>query len=334
MMNALQWTGTSLRLLDQTKLPHEITYVECQDYQQVADAIRNMTVRGAPAIGVSAAYGLVLAAQSLGAQGLKAAADALLATRPTAVNLRWAIERMLQIAADAPEAGLVRLLNQEADRLAAEDVAINRAIGRHGAKLVPDKAGVLTHCNAGALATVGYGTALGVIRAATEAGKQVQVYAGETRPYLQGSRLTAFELMQDNIPVTLITDSMAGFLMAQGKVDLVVVGADRVTANGDVANKIGTYTLAVLAKEHGLPFYVACPLSTMDLSLETGDQIPIEERSSTEVANFRDLPLAPIGVQVWNPAFDVTPHRLVTALITEQGVIYPPYGPNLRQLFN
>ncbi|MGI6357261.1 MAG: S-methyl-5-thioribose-1-phosphate isomerase [Bacillota bacterium] len=333
-MNALQWTGTSLRLLDQTKLPHEITYVECQDYQQVADAIRNMTVRGAPAIGVSAAYGLVLAAQSLGAQGLKAAADALLATRPTAVNLRWAIERMLQIAADAPEAGLVRLLNQEADRLAAEDVAINRAIGRHGAKLVPDKAGVLTHCNAGALATVGYGTALGVIRAATEAGKQVQVYAGETRPYLQGSRLTAFELMQDNIPVTLITDSMAGFLMAQGKVDLVVVGADRVTANGDVANKIGTYTLAVLAKEHGLPFYVACPLSTMDLSLETGDQIPIEERSSTEVANFRDLPLAPIGVQVWNPAFDVTPHRLVTALITEQGVIYPPYGPNLRQLFN
>ncbi len=330
-MNALQWTGDCLRLLDQTKLPHEISYVDCRDHHQVADAIREMIVRGAPAIGVSAAYGLVLAAQQLGELGLQSAADELLATRPTAVNLRWALDRMMRVAANAGPEYLVERLNQEADRLATEDVTINRAIGAHGAQLVPDQAGILTHCNAGALATVGYGTALGVIRAAHEQGKRVQVYAGETRPYLQGSRLTAFELMRDNIPVTLITDSMAGFLMSQGKVDLVVVGADRVTANGDVANKIGTYSLAVLAKEHGIPFYVACPLSTLDLSLEAGDLIPIEERASSEVANFRGTPLAPAGVAVWNPAFDVTPHRLVTALITERGIVHPPYSGTLQR---
>lgn len=331
-MNALEWTGRSLRLLDQTKLPRAIVWLDCQTHQDVARAIADMVVRGAPAIGAAAAYGLVLAAQANPAlESLQQAAVELGNTRPTAVNLRWALQRMLR-AADLATDHLAAVLEAEANRLAEEDVAVNRAIGRHGAELVPAEARILTHCNAGALATVGYGTALGVIRAAVEQGKRVEVFADETRPYLQGSRLTVFELMQDQIPVTLLTDSMAGFLMAQGRVDLVVVGADRVTQNGDVANKIGTYSLAVLAKEHGIPFYVACPLSTLDLSLPSGDQIPIEERSASEVTGVGGLQLAPDGVKVWNPAFDVTPHRLVTALITERGVIRPPYGPALADL--
>lgn len=332
-MKAIEWTGHSLRLLDQTKLPAAITWVECRSYQEVALAIRQMIVRGAPAIGAAAAYGLVLAAQACASQEtLEQAAIELRATRPTAVNLAWAIERILLVAQDLAGSAMVARLEQEADDIAIEDVEVNRAIGRFGAELVPNAARVLTHCNAGALATVGYGTALGVIRAAVEQGKQVEVFADETRPYLQGSRLTTFELMQEGIPVTLITDSMAGWLMAKGGVDLVIVGADRVAANGDVANKIGTYTLAVLAKEHQIPFYVACPLSTLDLSIATGEEIIIEEREASEVTHVGGTRLAPEATRVWNPAFDVTPQHLVTALITERGVIYPPFTTALSSL--
>lgn len=340
-MKALEWTGTALRLLDQTKLPVQIEWVECTTYQQVAAAIEQMIVRGAPAIGAAAAYGMVLAAKASVADSqskmqvdLQRAAAELKATRPTAVNLAWALARMLQASRGLQPGAVSQRLEAEADSIAAADVIANQAMGRWGAELVPETASILTHCNAGALATVGYGTALGVIRAAVEQGKRVQVFADETRPYLQGSRLTAFELMQDDIPVTLITDSMAGWLMAQGKVDLVIVGADRVTSNGDVANKIGTYTLAVLAKEHQVPFYVACPLATLDMSLASGADIIIEERDAREVTHMGATRIAPAGVNVWNPAFDVTPHRLVTALITEKGVIYPPYDVALRQLVN
>ncbi len=339
-MRAVAWTGHSLKLLDQTKLPATIDWVECHTYQDVAKAIKQMIVRGAPAIGAAAAYGLVLAAQACQQEVTPAACQAVLeraaaelrATRPTAVNLAWAIERMLRVCSGLCGSALAVRLEQEADAIAAEDVEVNRAIGRFGAQLVPDRARILTHCNAGALATVGYGTALGVIRAAVEQGKQVEVFADETRPYLQGSRLTTFELMQDGIPVTLITDSMAGWLMAKGGVDLVIVGADRVAANGDVANKIGTYTLAVLAKEHQIPFYVACPLSTLDLGIRSGEEIVIEEREAKEVTHVGDFPLAPEGTQVWNPAFDVTPARLVTALITEKGIIKPPFSETLVTL--
>ncbi len=338
-MQAMEWTGHSLRLLDQTKLPVTITWVECQSYQDVALAIRQMIVRGAPAIGAAAAYGLVLAAQTsttvdpaASRENMASAAAALRATRPTAVNLAWAIGRMLAAGEGLAGLALAARLEQEANAIAAEDIEINRALGRFGAKLVPNPARILTHCNAGALATVGYGTALGVIRAAVEQGKQVEVFADETRPYLQGSRLTTFELMQDDIPVTLLTDSMAGWLMAKGRVDLVIVGADRVAANGDVANKIGTYTLAVLAKEHQVPFYVACPLSTLDLSIKSGEEIIIEEREASEVTHVGRTRLAPEATRVWNPAFDVTPERLVTALITEKGVIYPPFMSALEAL--
>lgn len=339
-MQAINWTGHSLKLLDQTKLPAIIEWVECHTYQDVTWAIRQMIVRGAPAIGASAAYGLVLAAQAcqnelsstLCQEALARAAAELRATRPTAVNLAWAIERMLQAGAGLSGRTLAARLEEEANSIAAEDVEVNRAIGRFGAELVPNSARILTHCNTGALATVGYGTALGVIRAAVEQGKQVEVFADETRPYLQGSRLTTFELMQDGIPVTLITDSMAGWLMARGGVDLVVVGADRVAANGDVANKIGTYTLAVLAKEHQIPFYVACPLSTLDLGIQSGEEIIIEEREAKEVTHVGDVALAPEATRVWNPAFDVTPARLVTALITERGIIYPPFETKLMAL--
>lgn len=338
-MNALKWTGSALQLLDQTKLPSRIEWVTCHTSEQVADAIRGMIVRGAPAIGAAAAYGMVLAAGEIDGSGveefgnkLQEAAERLRQTRPTAVNLAWALERMLNVALKSESVDTREELEMEANRIAEEDVAANRAIGRFGAELVPDRASILTHCNAGALATVGYGTALGVIRAAVEQGKKVQVFADETRPYLQGSRLTTFELMQENIPVTLITDSMAGFLMSRGQVDLVVVGADRVTRNGDVANKIGTYTLAVLAKEHGIPFYVACPISTLDLSLSSGKEIPIEERQAEEVTHIGGIRLAPEAVRVWNPAFDVTPHELVTAIITEKGLISPPYAEKLPKL--
>ncbi|MFX4261731.1 S-methyl-5-thioribose-1-phosphate isomerase [Pelotomaculum propionicicum] len=343
-MDTLRWlTGEEcLELLDQTKLPAEITYIRCSDYRDVASAIKCLAVRGAPAIGAAAAYGLVLAAYK-GRPGSKEeflarvedAARELAATRPTAVNLSWALTRLLRKARAAitndPEA-LRDIMLAEAHTIFHEDVSGNRRIGEYGQVFIPREGRVLTHCNAGALATAGYGTALGVIRAARDAGKKVSVYADETRPLLQGARLTALELLREDIPVTLITDNMAGFLMAKGMVDLVIVGADRITANGDVANKIGTYGLAVMAKAHNIPFYVAAPVSTVDLSLDSGDEIPIEERDHSEVTHHGGRLLAPAGVKVWNPAFDVTPHSLVTAIITDRGVARPPYSENLKKI--
>lgn len=303
-----------------------------------------MIVRGAPAIGVSAAYGMVLGAAEYKGDDvegfikhLEKVSELLKDTRPTAVNLFWAIERMLKVAYNNRQASvedIKDLLLKEADRMAQEDVETNRRIGYFGQQLLQDGAVVLTHCNAGALATVGYGTALGVIRAAREAGKNISVYADETRPYLQGARLTAWELMEEGIPVTLITDSMAGYFMKKGIISAVIVGADRIAANGDVANKIGTYTLAVLAKENRVPFYVAAPLSTLDLSIESGDDIPIEERDEREVTHIGGVRIAPHGVKVANPAFDVTPNQYVTAIITDAGVVYPPYKQNLQKLVN
>jgi len=293
-------------------------------------------------IGAAAAYGLALAAGKIEARtkegfvaGVEAVAEQLAATRPTAVNLRWALNRLIQRlnSAESDDTTTLRkILLEEAHAIFHEDVAGNRKMGEYGRELIPHGARILTHCNAGALATAGYGTALGVIRAAHEAGKKISVYADETRPLLQGARLTAWEMVQNDIPVTLITDNMAGYLMAMRKVDLVIVGADRIAANGDAANKIGTYGVAVLAKEHGLPFYVAAPLSTVDLGLVSGAGIPIEERDHTEVTHLAGRPVAPAGVKVWNPAFDVTPHNLITAIITDRGVVYPPYNENLRKI--
>jgi methylthioribose-1-phosphate isomerase len=328
-----------VRLVDQTRLPTEVVVHECRTAGELAEAIRTMRVRGAPAIGVAAGYALALGAAEYrgtdpaGLQAhLVAVADAVRQTRPTAVNLFWAVERALTTARaslpDGVAATSARLL-ELAERMREEDVALNRRMGAFGAELIPDGAQVLTHCNAGALATAGYGTALGVVRGAVEAGKRLHVYVDETRPFLQGARLTAWELHADGIPLTLITDNMAGYFMAQGKIHLVVVGADRIAANGDVANKIGTYSVAVLAHAHGIPFYVAAPTSTVDLSLPSGESIPIEERSASEVTHFAGQRIAPEGIGVANPAFDVTPHRYVTAIVTEQGVLRPPYGPAL-----
>lgn len=342
MLETMRWLPDEncLELLDQTRLPLETTFIKCHAYREVAAAIKRLAVRGAPAIGTAAAYGLVLAAQNTAAcsqkeliEILEAAAGELKSTRPTAVNLSWALDRLLgklRAAVFLDRASLGRLLLEEAHAIYNEDVAGNRKMGEYGQELIPPKASILTHCNAGALATAGYGTALGVIRSASEAGKEISVFVDETRPLLQGARLTAWEMLQEGIPVTLITDSMAGYLMAKGKVDLVIVGADRITANGDVANKIGTYSVAVLAKAHGLPFYVAAPFSTIDLGLASGNEIPIEERDQTEVTHLGGYPVAPAGVQVWNPAFDVTPNHLVTAIITERGIVWPPYKENLK----
>jgi|SRR5579864_4849400 len=313
------WT---LTLLDQTRLPLETVFVRCQQVEDVAEAIRSMRVRGAPAIGVAAAYGLAIAAHT--SRDLVEAASLLRATRPTAVNLQWAIERVLARAHSAAEVLAI------ANEMAEEDVAANKRIGLYGLELVPQHANVLTHCNAGALATVDYGTALGVVRAAHHAGRGIHVYVDETRPFLQGARLTSWELKQEGVPMTLITDSMAGHFMSRGKVDLVVVGADRIAANGDVANKIGTYSLAVLAQAHGIPFYVAAPISTIDLSIADGASIPIEERSSYEVTHIQGVPIAPEGVEAAHPAFDVTPARYVTAIITERGVLRAPYAESLQ----
>ncbi len=342
-LHTMRWVDNTLELLDQTKLPHNVEYVSCRTYNDVAEAIKTMQVRGAPAIGAAAAFGMVLGARSFSScaheeffRSIEQIANTLAATRPTAVNLFWAINRMRKIAetnSDRPVVDILRIMTVEAGRIFAEDIEMNRSIGRFGNELVPPEASILTHCNAGALATAGYGTALGVIRAAHEAGKRIHVYADETRPLLQGARLTAWELMQDNIPVTLITDNMAGYLMRQGKIHLAVVGADRITANGDVANKIGTYTVAVLAKENNVPFYVAAPASTIDLALANGDDIPIEERDHREVAEVFGVGLAPKGVRIYNPAFDVTPHHLIKGIITDRGVIYPPYEDNLKKIF-
>jgi len=331
MIRTIQWTPEGVVMIDQTRLPNEEIYQTCRTYQEVADAIRTMVIRGAPAIGVAAAMGVALGMQTEDAD-FDLICTTLAATRPTAVNLFWAIDRMRQLHIKLkghahPE--IAAALATEAQLICVEDIAINRAMGQHGAPLVPDGKTVLTHCNAGALATAGYGTALGVIRAAVESGKQIDVYADETRPFLQGSRLTIWELQHDGIAATLITDNMAGHFLKSGKIGCVVVGADRIAANGDVANKIGTYGVAVLAKENSIPFYVAAPTSTLDLTLKTGDEIPIEERSSSEVTHYAGLPVAPAGTEARHPAFDVTPHRYVTAIITEKGVARAPYEESL-----
>lgn len=342
MIKTLEWTGDGVRFIDQTKLPTEEVYVVCRTYQEVADAIRNMIVRGAPAIGVAAAMGIALGTQQSHAQEVSALRKELEQmcrtmgeTRPTAVNLFWAIRRMQQKFESTAAEGVQQIkaaLVREAHQMLVEDIAANEAMGRHGATLLPSSGGVLTHCNAGALATCGYGTALGVIRAAVEAGKQIHVFADETRPFLQGARLTAWELMRDGIPTTVIADNMAGAMMRQGKIKAVVVGADRIAANGDVANKIGTYSVAVLAREHGIPFYVAAPWSTVDLNTPTGDQIPIEQRPHKEVTHHGGKQMAPDGVNVENPAFDVTPGKYVTAIITERGIAKAPYHESLSRM--
>lgn len=341
-MKAIEWLGNTLRILDQTKLPMQLVYREAKSYEEVAEAIKNMEVRGAPAIGAAAAYGYVLGAlQYNGArEGLEAHMEEvqgkLAATRPTAVNLFWALRRMedrLREFHEEPDLDSVRqALTKEADAIAEDDRRMNRLMGEHGNALIPDKACILTHCNAGALATVDYGTALGVVRAAHESGKNIHVYADETRPFLQGARLTTWELQQDGIPVTLIADNMAGFLMQQGKIDLVIVGADRIAANGDTANKIGTYSVAVLAQAHGIPFYVAAPTSTVDLKVPSGQEIPIEERSPKEIREVFGVPIAPADVAVYNPAFDVTPAKYITGIITEKGIVTPPYAVNLLKM--
>ena len=328
-MDAIRWQGDSLALLDQTKLPAEQVWLTYTDYRPVAEAIKTMVVRGAPAIGVSAAYAYCLAA--LEGADLTETKAVLAASRPTAVNLFWALDRMERKATAC--GGDAATLIEEAKAIHAEDIAMNHAIGAFGAEIVPEHARILTHCNAGALATGGYGTALGVIRSAHEQGKVAMVYADETRPLLQGARLTAFELVEAEIPATLIADNMAAFLMQQGKIDVVLLGCDRMAANGDFANKIGTYSVAVNAKHHGVPFYTVLPSSTIDLSLADGSGIPIEERAADEVRTMYGVQTAPSDVPVYNPAFDVTPHELLTGIITEKGVIYPPFKENLEKLF-
>src|SRR4030088_2720074 len=342
MIQTLEWTPNGVRFIDQTKLPTEEVYVTCTTHQQVADVIRNMVVRGAPAIGVAAAMGIALGVKNSKAEtgaDLKRDFDEICEiirqTRPTAVNLFWAIRRMtekFETLRVRPIAQIKQTLIEEAQRMHAEDIAANQAMGRHGATLMPSEGGVLTHCNAGALATCGYGTALGVIRAAVEQGKKIHVFADETRPFLQGSRLTAWELMKDGIPTTVISDNMAGAMMSQGKIGAIVVGADRIAANGDVANKIGTYTVAVLGKEHGIPFYVAAPISTVDLETPDGSLIPIEQRNAREVTHIAGKQMVPDGVQVENPAFDVTPAKYVSAIITEKGIARAPYEDSLQNL--
>jgi methylthioribose-1-phosphate isomerase len=339
MIETIQWTDEGVVMIDQTRLPAEETYITCRNYLEVADAIRTMVIRGAPAIGVAAAMGVAIGVAladptHLDAE-LAAISKELAGTRPTAVNLFWAIDRMNRVYGEIkhlPFSEIRDRLVAEAKLVRVEDIEINVAMGRHGAPLVPDGKTVLTHCNAGALATAGYGTALGVIRAAIESGKNIDVYADETRPFLQGARLTVWELQHDGIRATLITDNMAGHFLRAGQIGCVVVGADRIAANGDVANKIGTYSVAVLAKENNVPFYVAAPISTLDMSLSTGDLIPIEERGSAEVTHMFGVRVAPEGTEVRNPAFDVTPHRYVTAIITERGVARAPFNESLRQL--
>jgi methylthioribose-1-phosphate isomerase len=341
-VKTIQWQDDRIDYIDQTLLPHEFLVRSCSTYEEAADAIRTMKVRGAPAIGVFGAMGLVLAAlrspalTSIGIiKDLEVAYEQLKSTRPTAINLAWGLDRVMhaakirnQLTADE----LRRYLSLEVQIMAQEDEEINHSIGKYGQTLVPSNAKILTHCNAGGLATVAYGTALGVIRAASEAGKPLHVYVDETRPLLQGARLTAWELMQEGIPMTLISDNMAAYFMGQGEIDMVIVGADRIAANGDTANKIGTYGLAVLAKEHRIPFYVAAPVSTIDPKIPDGKQIPIEERHTDEVSVIRGNRVAPEGVMIANPSFDVTPARLISGIITERGVLWPPYPPEISRI--
>jgi methylthioribose-1-phosphate isomerase len=338
-MKSIEWLGDRLKIIEQTQLPGKLVFAELGDYTEVVAAIKWMEVRGAPAIGVATAYGIALGAQNIKTENktkflsqLDKILEAFAAARPTAVNLFRAIDRMKKAATAADITTIKQVLIDEARAIHAEEEAAQKRLSRLGARLIKDGFTVLTHCNTGSLATAGYGTALGVIKAASKQGKKIQVLATETRPLLQGARLTAWELMQENIPVTLITDSMAGYFMSRGKVNCVIVGADRIATNGDTANKIGTYSLAVLANENGIPFYVAAPTSTIDPSLSSGDQIPIEERNPAEVTSIGGVHLAPRGVAAANPAFDVTPHKYITAIITEKGVIRKPYTHGLKKL--
>ena len=343
MLPTIEWKGKHVRMIDQRKLPAKVEWVVCKDDKDVVRAIRSMVIRGAPAIGVAAAMGLALGAGSLKAGSyddfrnrfLKMA-DRMVKARPTAVNLRWAVERMILLVEKTAGMPLEKIriaLRRESEKILSEDIEINRKIGEYGQRMVPANATILTHCNAGSLATGGYGTALGVIRAAHAAGKKIEVIADETRPWLQGLRLTAFELMEDGIPVTVIADSAAGYMMSRKKVDLVITGADRIAANGDVANKIGTYQVAVLAKENNIPFYVAAPLSTIDLRIRSGEMIPVEERDSKEISHFQKIRVGPPGVKVFNPAFDITPNRYVAGIITERGIVKAPYEKKIKEFF-
>jgi methylthioribose-1-phosphate isomerase len=343
MPKTIEWKKNTVVMIDQRKLPVQETYVVCRGYRSVIRAIKDMVIRGAPAIGCAAAMGVALGALKIHAKGKErfmARFDAICRemaeARPTAVNLSWAVERMRQAGEKTSHRSvhaLKRRLIEEAQRILKEDIAINQAMGRRGQRLLKDGSRVLTHCNAGALATGGYGTALGVVRAAVEAGKRIEVIADETRPFLQGARLTAWEMKASGIPVTVITDNAAGYLMQHGKVDAVIVGADRIAADGDVANKIGTFMVAVLAKTHKIPFYVAAPLSTIDLSVRSGKEIPIEQRVPGEVTHVYGRRTTPEGIKAENPAFDITPHRYVSAIITEKGVITPPFKTKIQQLF-
>lgn len=343
MIPTIEWHGKTVRMIDQRKLPGRKEWYICRGYVDVIKAIEKMVIRGAPAIGVAAGMGLALGASSIRDRSYGGFRDRfgemagrMVEARPTAVNLRWATERMSRLVAGMagkPVEVIQKALKKESEKILAEDIEINRKIGKNGQKLVPKKSTILTHCNAGALATGGYGTALGVVRAAHEAGKLGTVIADETRPWFQGLRLTAFELMEDGIPVTVIVDNAAGSLMRQKKIDLVITGADRIAANGDVANKIGTYQVAVLAKENRIPFYVAAPLSTIDMSIKSGDMIPVEERQPEEISHYRNRAIGPSGVKTLNPAFDITPNRYVTAIITEKGIATSPYKTDIKRLF-
>jgi methylthioribose-1-phosphate isomerase len=345
MIRTIYWEDDAIVMIDQNALPHEEKNLACKNYREVITAINDMTIRGAPAIGVAAAMGIALGVLNLSAKSggedlqgdFYRICDEFSRTRPTAVNLFWAIERMKSCFENTLKSGTNYIKNalvEEAIHICEEDIAINRQMGIHGRKLIKDGDSILTHCNAGALATAGYGTALGVIRAAREEGKKLHVFVDETRPVLQGARLTAWEMKKENIPATLITDNMAGLVMKQGKVNLVIVGADRIASNGDTANKIGTYTLAVLARENNIPFYIAAPLSTIDMAIKSGEEIPIEERDEAEVTNFHGVRTAPEGVAVYNPAFDVTPNRYISAIINEAGVAKPPFEEEIRKLFD
>jgi len=342
MVKTIEFVDGVVRMIDQTRLPTEKVFVDCKTIEEVGTAIKTMIIRGAPAIGVAAALGVSLGARSIDASDfdaffsqLEKQCDVLGQSRPTAVNLGWGIERMKNVARENKQLAIPELkerLHKEALDILNEDIAANQSMGSHGQTLIESGQSVLTHCNAGALATAGFGTALGVIRAAVNAGKDIKVLANETRPFLQGARLTAWELKEDNIPVKLITDNMAGFFMKKKEIDAVVVGADRIAGNGDVANKIGTYMMAVLAQKHGIPFYVAAPISTLDLTLDSGDDIPIEERSAEEVVTLNNKRIAPEGIDVAHPAFDVTPNDLVSAIITDKGIARAPYTKTLREL--
>ena len=336
-VKTIEWKNDRVVMLDQRLLPHREVYRVCRDYQQVASAIRDMVIRGAPAIGVAAAMGVALGALKAPPKTFDREFERILSTlaktRPTAVNLFWALQRMRQIYSDKRSQGIdvvKRALKEEAQKIYQQDIAANKQLGKFGASLLRNTKKIMTRCNAGALATAGYGTALGVLRALKDSGKEFEVFVNETRPFLQGARLTAWELCKEKIPATLITDSMAGYLMQRGKIDAVLVGCDRVAANGDVANKIGTYTIAVLAHRHAIPFYVAGPTTSIDVNCAAGKDIPIEERDAKEVSHIFGKPLAPKGIRILNPAFDVTSHDLITAIITEKGVIHPPYQQNIR----